>query len=105
MVLADLDHSGGESADHCRAHHDCWGEYRRIEEGIDRKVGELFHAFIVNELRAWFDEVCRCFESGVIPTRASADFVSLCELTRSRNSYGPEWVKRAPRQDRFTSRR
>ena len=75
MVLEDLDHSGGDSADHCRAHRDRWGEYRWIEEGIDRKVGELFHAFIVNELRARFDEACRCFDSGVIPTLASKAFV------------------------------
>jgi hypothetical protein len=68
MILADLDHPGGESADQRRAHRNSGHENRRIEEGMDRKVGELFHTFIVNEPRARFDEVRGCFNGGVIPT-------------------------------------
>jgi hypothetical protein len=68
MILAELDHPGGESADQRRAHRDRGRQHRRIEEGIDRKVGELFHTFIVNELRARFDEVRGCVDGGVVPT-------------------------------------
>jgi hypothetical protein len=68
MILADLDHPGGEPADQGSAHRDSGPYHRRIEEGIDRKVGELFHTFIVNEVRTPFDEACRCFVGGVFPT-------------------------------------
>ena len=68
MILADLDHPGSESADQRRAHRNRGHQHRRIEESIDRKVGELFHTFIVNEPRARFDEVRGCFNGGVVPT-------------------------------------
>ena len=67
MILADLHHPGSESADQRRAHRNRGREYRWIEESIDRKVGELFHTFIVNELRARFDEVSGRFDGGVVP--------------------------------------
>ena len=68
MILADLDHPGSESANQRRAHRNRGREYRGIEESIDRKVGELFHTFIVNELRARFDEAGGRLNGGVSPT-------------------------------------
>ena len=67
-LLAELNDPGGEPADQCRAQGDGGSEHRWIEDRIERKVAELFHTFIVNELRARFDEVSGRFDGGVVPT-------------------------------------
>jgi hypothetical protein len=48
MILPDLYQPGSESADQRRAHRNRGREYRGIEEGTDKKFGELFHIFVVN---------------------------------------------------------
>jgi hypothetical protein len=96
MILADLDHPGSESADQRRAHRNRGHQHRRIEESTDRKVGELFHTFIVNEPRARFDEVRGCFNGGVVPTPPKRGPPIIGVLTSTHRPHSSSNMRRVP---------